>query len=136
MDLAADAQVRAALARFDDRFAAGDADAMGEIFAEDGQMLFPQREAIEGRPAIHANWQRTFALYDLSAWRTTWRIVDVHGDRAYTMATYTETMVPREPGPRRLVVGRLILFWRRDPDGVWRVILAMNSHVKPIEEVP
>ena len=136
MALDPDAQVRAALARFDDRFVAGDADAMGEIFAEDAQLLLAQRPTIVGRPAIQANWQRSFETYDLSAWRTEWRVVDVHDDRAWTMATYTETMVPRQPGPRFLVVGRLILFWRRDPDEVWRVILAMNSHAKPIEEVP
>jgi len=82
-----------------------------------------------------ASWTRLFARFDTSAWQTERVIVDVHGDLAYTLSTYTEILVPRKPGagvPER-VVGRLVLFLRREPDGEWLVNLALNSHVRPVE---
>lgn len=91
--------------------------------------------AIEGRPAILAHWTRLFERFDTSAWRAESLVVDVHGGAAYTASTYSETLVPREPGPSHSVLGRLVLFWRRDPGGEWRVSFAMNSHVRPVEEV-
>ena len=45
-------------------------------------------------------------------------------------------LVARDDRPSRDVSGRLILFLRRDPDGAWRVTLALNSHVRPVVEVP
>lgn len=128
--------VRAALAEFDRCFAAGDADALAALFAEDAQLLLLHRAAIEGRAAIRAYWRPFFAEYDPGSWRTDLRILDVHGDRAYAMSVYSETLVHRDGGPSRIVHGRLVFFLRRDPDDRWRVAMIMNSHVRPVEVVP
>ncbi|MBA2571123.1 MAG: DUF4440 domain-containing protein [Chloroflexi bacterium] len=115
-------------------FAAGDADALAELFAADAQLLLLYREPIENRAAIREQWAQGFARHDTSAWRTEWRIVDVHGDNAYALAFYTETLVPWHGDEDSLLVnGRVILFLRRDADGPWRVSLAMNSHRRPTE---
>ena len=127
--------VSAALADFDRCFASGNADALAELFADDAQLLLQYREPIEGRPAIRDQWARLFAEFDPGSWRAEHPIVDVHGDRAYTVSTYSETLIPRRGGASQLVNGRVVLFFRRDPDGAWRVTLAMNSHTRPIELV-
>lgn len=129
-------EVRATLTDFDRRFAAGDADALAELFAEDADLLLLHRDPIEGRDAIQAYWRRFFAEYDPGAWATDLRILDVHGDRAYAMAVYSETLVHRGGDPSRMVHGRLVFFLRRDPDDRWRVTMVMNSHVRPVEVVP
>ena len=128
-------EVHAALAAFDRCFAAGDAAALSARFSEDAQLLLVHSEPIEGRPAILAHWTRLFSAYDTSAWMVERMVVEVHADRAYALSTYSETLVPRHGGPSRLVNGRLVLFLRRDAEGAWLVTVAMNAHVRPVEEV-
>ena len=131
------AAVLAALDAFDQAFAAGDAELLAEQFAEDAELLLLHSELTVGRAAIRDLWARFFADWDASAWRTEPRIVDVHGPQAYTVSDYTETLVHRaRERPARLVVGRLVRFLRQDADGTWRVTLALNSHARPIEELP
>lgn len=126
--------VIAALEEFDRRFAAGNPAELAELFAEDGRMIQPHREEIVGRVAIEAHTRRTFDDYDPAAWRTERRLVDVHGDRAYALLTYTETLVHRAEGPSLDIAGRLVLFLVRT-DGSWQVSLALNNHVRPVREV-
>ena len=128
--------VRAALEAFDDAFAAGDPDRLAECFSNDAELLLLHRAAIHGREAARENWQQTFGTWDTSAWKTEHQIVDAHGDRAYTLSTYRERLKHRAGiEPDQLVVGRLVRFFRREPDGMWRVTLVMNSHVKPVERI-
>jgi uncharacterized protein (TIGR02246 family) len=126
--------VHAALDQFDRTFAAGDAAALAELFAVDARLLLLHREPLEGRPAILEHWTRLFADYDPGSWRAEHDIVEIHDDRAYALSLYSETLVDRRGGPSLDVLGRLILFLRRDPDHSWRVALAMNSHTRPVEQ--
>jgi uncharacterized protein (TIGR02246 family) len=128
-------EVRAALAAFDRCFAAGDADALAELFAADAQLLPQHGEPIEGRPAIRDHWTQLFATYESGSWRAEHRIVEVHCDHAYSLSVYSETLVHRGGDLSRIVNGRLIPFLRRDPGGAWRVAIAMNSHARPVELV-
>lgn len=128
-------EVRAALGAMDVAFAAGDGDAFGGLFADDGRLFLLYRDEIVGRTAITAFWRESFERFDTSAWRTDHRHVEVHGQQAYAFSTYTETLVPRQAGPSQLVVGRLVSFWRQTPSDGWRIALLMNSHARPIEEV-
>ena len=129
------AGIDGSLARFHEAFAAGDPEALTVLFAPDARLLLLHREALEGHAAIRDHWRRVFGAWDPSAWQATSVSVDVHGDRAYTLSTYTETLVSRENRPSHRVVGRLVLFFSREPGGPWLVSLALNSHVRPIEEV-
>jgi uncharacterized protein (TIGR02246 family) len=126
-------QVHAALQAFDRCFVAGDADGLTDLFAADAQMLLLHSAPIVGRESIRGPWRRTFARFDTSAWRTDPLIVEVHGDRAYVLAVYTETLVPYADDPSQSISGRLVQFMRRDPDGAWRFSLVLNSHVRPVE---
>ena len=126
--------VHVALEEFDRTFASGDAAAFAELFAIDARLLLLHREPLEGRPAILEHWKRLFAEYDPAAWRAEHDVVEIHDDRAYVLSLYSETLVHRRGGPSLDVLGRLVLFLRRDPDRTWRVALAMNSHTRPVEQ--
>jgi uncharacterized protein (TIGR02246 family) len=128
--------VLAVLAEFDRCFASGDAEALSAMFTIDARLLLLHREAIEGRSAIIGHWTRLFGEYDPGAWRTEPQTVEVHGDNAYALSFYSETLVNRRGGPSLLVWGRLVFFIRRDPDNRWRMATVMNSHVRPVEQVP
>ena len=134
MDQSPDIEVRAALDAFDRAFAAGDTDVVVELFAEDASLLLLNVPAIHGRTGIRAQWAPSFATWDMSAWATERVVVDVHGDRAYALSTYTETMVHRAGTEQsRLVVGRVVMFLRRADDGPWQITVLLNSHARPVE---
>ena len=136
MDQAPDVEVSAALDAFDRAFAAGDTDAVVELFAEDASLLLLNGAAIRGRAGIRAQWAPSFAEWDMSAWRTERLVVDVHGDRAYALSTYTETLVHRAGSKQsQLVVGRVVTFLRRADDGRWQITVLLNSHARPVEQL-
>lgn len=129
--------VRDALDAFDRAFAAGDARAVAAQFSDDAQLLLHHSAPVVGRAAIEALWAPFFAAWDTSHWTTERQIADVHGDRAYTVNTYAETLHHRAGAqPSRSVAGRYVAFLRREADGAWRLTFLMNSHVRPIEELP
>jgi uncharacterized protein (TIGR02246 family) len=137
MTTSANAQegVMALLRAHDAAFAQGDARAYAALFCGDARLLLLHNQAIEGREAVEERWRSFFARYDTSAWATDPELVEVHGDHAYALSTYTETLVPRGVGPRISVDGRLVAFVRRESDGAWRIAVLMNSHTRPMEEL-
>ena len=127
-------QVRAALDAFDDAFRRGDAAAAAARFTADGQVHLQFQPTVSGLDEIESVWRASFETWDTSAWATERLVVDVHGDRAFTLTSYTETLVHRAGlEPSRLVVGRYLAYLRRDPDGAWRIAHMANSHARPIE---
>ena len=120
--------VRETLDAFDRAFAAGDARAVAAQFAEDAKALLHHSAPVVGPAAVEALWTPFFAAWDTSHWTTERQIVDVHGDRAYTLSTYAETLHHRAGAqPSRSVAGRYVAFLRRAADGTWRLTLLMNS---------
>jgi uncharacterized protein (TIGR02246 family) len=124
------------LEEHDAAFAAGDPLRFANTFHADGEMLLVHSETLRGRDAIADQFGRGFGRNDTSAWRATTDRVELHGQHAYLVRSYTETLVPRDGGPRLAVVGRLVTFLRRGPDGAWRISLQMNNHTRPIDELP
>jgi hypothetical protein len=57
--------------------------------------------------------------------------VDLHDDRAYVLAGFTETLRPRDGGPGIEVDGRLVYFWRMEPNGRWTVTRVLTGRVSP-----
>jgi uncharacterized protein (TIGR02246 family) len=124
------------LGQFHSAFAAGDADWFAGSFAADGRLYLLHREPLEGRDAIRAHFTASFAQLDTSAWEPTTVLVELHERHAYAFGTYTERLLNRDDGSRKLVRGRLVHFLRRDEDGSWWITLAMNSHSHPLEPIP
>ncbi len=125
-----------ALAAFDTTFRAGDGARFEAFFTEDSRLFFHEQPPIEGRAAIGAAYRNLFADVDTSAYQPDYHSIDVHGDTAYVIADFRETLRPWEAGSSVLVHGRIVLFWRREPDGVWRVTRLLTSRSAPEEELP
>ena len=129
-------ELLAALEAFDRAFIEGRADELGALFADDGKLLLHHQPAIVGRQSITEAFRETFAAFDTSAYEPTYETVEVHTDSAYVLGSFTEVLRPRAGGPGLAVAGRIVLFWRREPDGRWRVTRALTSRSAPDEEVP
>jgi uncharacterized protein (TIGR02246 family) len=127
--------VAALITRADGAFAAGDAERYGALFADDARLMLLHREAVEGQAAIVETWRDTFTRLDTSDWQARTELLEIHGDRAYAFATYTERLVKRADRTRLLVRGRLVYWLRREPGGDWQIVLLMNSHSHPVEPI-
>jgi uncharacterized protein (TIGR02246 family) len=127
--------IAALFAEHDAAFAEGDAERFARVFSEDGRMLLVHSETLRGRAAIAAQFGRGFAKHDTSAWIAETELLDVIDGHACAIRSYTETLVPRDGGPRQAVVGRLVSILRREVDGRWRIAVQMNNHTRPIEEL-
>lgn len=119
----------------DAAFASGDAEAWAGCFAHDGRMLQLHNEAVIGRTAIRERFATAFVRFDTSAWDNRVELVELHGDHADVLSTYTERLLDRDSGTRTLVRGRLVYWLRREPDEGWRIALLMNSHSHPMEPI-
>jgi len=115
------------LGSFDRAFIGGRAEELGALFDDDAQLLLHNQAAIVGRQSITEAFRETFATFDTSAYEPNYDMVEVHTDRAYVLGSFTEVLRPREGGPGLAVPGRIVLFWRREPHGVWRVTRALTS---------
>jgi uncharacterized protein (TIGR02246 family) len=132
----AESEVHAFLDDFDQAFAAGDADALADLFADDGLLLLLNREPLQGRTAIRDHWAPFFTkMGTRERGRRSIGWVEAEGIGPTPLSIYSETLVHRAgTEPSRVVRGRVVYFLHRDPDGAWRITLAMNSHSRPTEE--
>ena len=128
-------ELLAALDAFDRAFIEGCAEELGALFADDAQLLLHNQPTIVGQQSITEAFRETFAAFDTSAYEPAYDTVEVYTDRAYVLGAFTEVLRPREGGPGLAVVGRVVLFWRREPDGVWRTTRVLTSRSAPDEEV-
>jgi uncharacterized protein (TIGR02246 family) len=97
-----------------------DAKALAGLLTEDARLLAPGMEDIRGRAAIEAGAVQMFQALSVEDFRIESSEITVHGDSAYELATYSETLRPRggQPAPAR---GRYLILWKRDASGKWKV---------------
>jgi uncharacterized protein (TIGR02246 family) len=119
-DLAADeAAVRAASAAWDDAHNAGDAVRLAALYAEDAVSMPPNRPAIEGRPAIAADFHSFFAGARAHH-RTQIVSLVIARDWAIERGQYRLTTVTKETGVAAEETGKHVVI-RRRVDGDWRI---------------
>lgn len=119
-DLAADeAAVRAASAAWDDAHNAGDAGRLATLYTEDAVSMPPNRPAIEGRPAIAADFQGFFAGARADH-RTEFVSVVVAEDWAIERGRYRLTTVTKETGAVAEETGKHVVI-RRRVEGAWKI---------------
>lgn len=104
--------------RFSTAFVAQDLDTLAEIYAEDAVLLPPGRE-LHGREAATA-WFETGGRYQQLAHSMDSHRLDLHGDTAVDVGTWTSTSQRANQEPRT-VSGRYLVVWERGRDGVWRI---------------
>lgn len=86
-----------------------------------------------GKQAVRASFASVFASFDTSAYEPRYEMIDVHGDRAYVLASFEEVLRPRDGQPGIRVHGRIVQFWRREEDGEWRVVVLLTARSAPDE---
>ncbi len=92
------------------------------FFADDGAQLVPGSE-VRGQDAIRELMGPAFADTSFTlSWEPTRADIAASGDVGYTIGRY----VSRRTGPDGILVestGAYVTMWRRNPEGVWKVVL-------------
>ena len=74
-----------------------------------------------------------FDGFDTSAYEPRYESIDVHGNRAYVLASFDELLRPRNGQPGILINGRAVHFWRSESDGTWRIVRLLTARSAPEE---
>ena len=116
----AKAEIAAARDAFWAAHADADARALASLLTEDARLLAPGMDDLRGRQAIEAGAVQMFEALAVEDFRIESSEITIHGDSAYEISTYSETLRPRggAPSPAR---GRYLIVWKRDPAGKWKV---------------
>ncbi len=116
----ANAAVHQAHDRFVDAINSNDLEAILAMFTHDVVLMPPNSPILVGEPAI-----RYWAQGYLDAFQTRWEKstleLVVLGDWAFEQYSYESTDTPRAGGEELHDIGKGIIVYRRDTDGVWRV---------------
>ena len=105
--------VASANEEFAARFNDGDAAGMAELYTEDGQVLPPNGDVVNGRSDIQAFWQM---LMDMGIKGVELRTVDLEGgpDMAFEVSNFTLF----DASGKMLDQGKYIVIWKHE-DGDW-----------------
>ena len=114
-----EAAIEAANAKMVADYAAGDAKAIAEAYAEDAVMLPPDATVVSGREAIAKLWKGWIddGLKDLTLKSTA---IESAGDLAYEVGDFS-LQVPGEDGKLTTAPGNYVVVWKHGGDGVWRL---------------
>ena len=111
--------IDAANAKMEKDYAAGDAKAIAEAYAEDGVMLPPDATVVKGRDAVAKLWkswldagQKNLKLKSTS--------VESDGNLAYEIGDFSLD-VPGEDGSMSAATGNYVVVWKKGADGAWRL---------------
>ena len=122
-DAAARAAIEAQARRFSQAYMDGDFDTLVALYTEDGVAAPGGRDFIVGHEALRAFWTLPEGRI-VSHHETTSKELIVSGDYAYDWGYYEGTAGPVE-GEQKPFRGKYVIVWRRDADGVWRMLQDM-----------
>ena len=122
-DPAARTAIEAQARRFSQAYMDGDIDTLVGIYTEDGIAAPGGRDFIQGRAALRQYWQLPEGR-TVSHHKTTSEELIVSGDYAYDWGYYEGAAGPTG-GEQRPFRGKYVIVWRRDADGVWRMLQDM-----------
>ncbi len=107
-----------------------DAAAAVALFTEDGTLMEPGLPDIEGRSTLEKFFAAGFGQVKVTDATGGIEQLDVYGDRAYEIGTYSQT-VAVSTGETRTSKGRYAAFWVKGSDGQWRIHRIMVSPLPP-----
>ncbi len=128
---AAEQTIRDIDARWVQAVAAGDADAIAEIYAEDAYMLLPNQLRVSGREGIRGVWEEMLSANMALTFTPNLIEIAVAGDLAYEVGTYNLAM--DGPDGRTQDNGSYLVVWR-NVEGEWKVAADISNTDQPLEE--
>ena len=122
----AESELAAANATMRTAFRDADAASLAALYADDGALMPPQSERIEGRAAIEAYWRELMDAGLVAIPED--HLVRVDGSVAYKEGSYEVRSADGETIDR----GKYIEAWTRDDEGRWRMLRDIwNSSMAP-----
>ena len=104
-----------------------DGELLGSLFAEHGELMLENMESIVGRDAITDVFAAGFETNNFTGWSADYTVFDVHEESAYVIGDFDIDVYPYDGRPPIQTVGRAVWFWKRQPDGVWKIAHAISA---------
>jgi ketosteroid isomerase-like protein len=105
---------------------------IGSIFCDDAVLMPPNETSLYGKDEAMEWWGEYFESFRVTVLSSTERDVRLIGDQAIELSTYMLAIDPVRGGDRIRDDGRWLIVWRREPDGIWRVLEMMWNSIRPI----
>jgi uncharacterized protein (TIGR02246 family) len=120
-------------------YAAGDADSIAEMVAEDAWQMPPNAPPLQGREAIRSFWTNALRWgsweFDLQT-----QDVEVNGPLAVERGKYGLRFTARPEAPPGMNSfedsGNYVVLWRREEDGEWRGVWDAPVSERPLTPAP
>jgi uncharacterized protein (TIGR02246 family) len=124
--------ITAVFAEFDAAVAAGDANRILALYADDVVSMPPTEVPRVGVATMRAQMQEFIDQFNTEL---TSRVeeVEVSGDMAFALVSWEQTMTPKAEGDTTHEQGRWIVVFKRQPDGSWKCWREMWSTYEPAE---
>ena len=116
--------VRRARQKWVEAFNAQDAYSFASMYCDDAQVVWAGKGESEGREAVRAALEAAVRTYGDAEF--TIKEIEVAGDTAYELSSYTNTYRPAGRKPA-MNTGWHLVIWKRGRDGAWRQYRAMVS---------
>ena len=110
--------------------AAGDAEAVASLFADDAVLMGSGAPDETGVGAIRKSYEETFAAYSVQAQGVAVE-TKLFGEYGFSRGTYTATLIPKAGGEPITGGGRYLVVLQRQADGSWRSFREMSNSDKP-----
>jgi len=123
----ADEKFHRAVSRFNHTFSQGLIDEVVQLFSKDAKMMWPSMEDIVGREAIRSALGEFFGQFTPLAFEPNRQIVEVCGNKAFTIGRFIEDLAPKEGGSAHRVHGRLVEMWSLTDEGDWVIELLITT---------
>ncbi len=98
---------------------AGDPEACASIYAPDTLILYPGRPPLSGNEGVYRERRRAFDKARVLDGSLELISLEISGEMAYEIGTFSYTIQALDQNEARIVKGKYIVIWQRQPDGRW-----------------
>ena len=120
------ATIEAANAKFIEAFKRGDKAGLTANYADDAIVMMPNEEAWRGRAGLDKGFGGFLSQMSFKDGTVTTSDVMVAGDLAVETGTFAWTLQPKS-GPEIKDKGKYLTVWKRQADGVWKIVRDINN---------
>lgn len=106
----------------------GNGETVAALYAEDGASIPPTGDWSKGRPAIAKDLQNQLDSVSFTVREDiTDEVIPLGADHALEIGHYQSSGTYKIGGKARSTSGRYMVLWRKDSDGVWRLLRDLGS---------